>query len=121
MCPNKEDLNFCANVSSWKAPVSNWKPMNHLPTDFQKAVKCSAKNQTNEMLPNGQWIKENEKEDGGLYHCLNRKDEQPFADKLRKSGSSNTWWGLMNTTCDDSYKRRCMGSRPDQCAWANGK
>ena len=95
--------------------------MEGLDTDLQKAVKCSVKNQTNEMLPNGQWIKENEKEDGGLYNCLNRKDEQPFADKLRESGSSNTWSSLMNTTCNDSKKRRCMGSRPDQCAYAGSK
>ena len=86
--------------------------------------KCSLRNQPNDTSANGQWIKPVEQEDGRLFHCLNRGDENPFAETRRNTedGSKKTWMDWVNTPCEKGKKyRRCLGQRPDQCVWAECK
>ena len=58
--------------------------------------------------PQGQWISPSEKGDGLDYHCLNRRDENPFLKK------ANSWLENVNSACPDR-KRRCLGNRADEC------
>ena len=51
------------------------------------------------------------------FHCLNRKDEQPF-DVAKKT--NGTWLDYFEKPCDSGY-RRCLGDRADQCVHVQGK
>ena len=84
-------------------------------SDNKAKVKCAW--DESDGHPHGQWIEATEKGDGLNYHCLNRKDEDPF---LKKANSSETgkksWLENFETACPegDSY-RRCLGNRHDKC------
>ena len=121
LCPNKQDVRWCQNATSWEVP-ENWTPM--FGRDRKVKVKCSYETDKD---PRGQWINDSEKGDGLDYHCLNRKDENPF---LKKANTTKTekksWLENVNSTCPDvitngiSFNgkhndRRCLGNRADEC------
>ena len=107
LCKNSEDLKWCKNGNDWILPDVEWVP-------FPAKYKCTKGNQP------GQWIRQEEKGDGQIYHCLDRGDETPFGKGGKKNTTEDdmTWTEWMNTPCDKSYERRCLGQRPDQCVYA---
>ena len=110
LCPNKKDLNWCWNATSWEAP-EDWTPMRG--SDANIKVKCAW--DESDGHPHGQWIEATEKADGLDYHCLNRQDEDPF---LKKANTSETgkksWLENFETACPNE-QRRCLGNRADKC------
>ena len=66
--------------------------------------------------PQGQWISPSEKGDGLDYHCLNRRDENPFLKKANTTTDNNSWLENVNSTCPNGEDyRRCLGNRADEC------
>ena len=116
LCANKQDLKWCKNSTKWSID----------PGPLDDHYKCTSRHSSNETNSNGQWIKDVEREDRRIFHCLNRGDENPFSETKRKNAteekSKETWMELVNMPCDDGKKyRRCLGNRPDQCVFANSK
>ena len=111
LCPNKQDVRWCQNATSWEVP-KNWTPM--YGSDGKVKVKCSLNKK--EKDPRGQWISPIEKGDGHTYHCLNRKDEKPFLKKVNTTREENSWLENVNSACPygEDY-RRCLGNRADEC------
>ena len=107
-CGNKEDLKWCKAASMWTIP-DNWTPMYNLKTK-QKQEKCTSLNDTD---PNGQWIDPEDKKDG-IFQCINRKDENPFSKQINVT-DGNSWIESVNSPCDYSWYRRCLGDKPTQC------
>ena len=118
LCPNKSDLKWCKNASSWSQPDAEWKPLHD-------SFLCSLSHLPNMTKHNGQWIEDEEAGDGRVYNCLNRMDETPFVQRRTKNASKNaskkTWQEWVNEPCDYISKRRCLGTRPDQCVDAISK
>ena len=61
-----------------------------------------------------------EREDRRLFHCLNRADEDPFAEAGRQNEIENdkkmSWTELVQEPCEKGKAyRRCLGDRPDAC------
>ena len=67
----KNDLRWCRNSYSANSEL--------FPTqgDMKDHVKCLVPNST-DTNANGQWIKQVQRNDGQIFHCLNRGDENPF-------------------------------------------
>ena len=120
LCQNKEDLKFCKNATSWSLPDTDFKPI-YL-TDSDNYVSCNhLKDQPN---PQGQQIKKSTNNDGRVYNCVNRRDEEPFkANKAVNStegGAQKKWLDDVNSPCPikdtrSSKYRRCLGQRADHC------
>ena len=108
LCDNKEDLKWCKAASNWTVP-DNWTPM-YNSNNMHLEKKCTTLNDTD---PQGQWIDSEDKTDG-IFQCINRKDENPFS-KQKNVTDGNSWIELVNSTCDDLDKRRCLGHKPTQC------
>ena len=78
----------------------------------------------------GQQIKKSTNNDGRIYHCLNRRDEEPFkANKAVNStegGAQKKWLDNVNKQCvptydsvdDPNHYRRCLGQSADHCVYA---
>jgi len=78
LCENKEDLKWCmVKDTNWILP-DNWKPLHGHENDFN----CLLGGKLSEVGPQGQWIDEAGVNDG-VYHCLNRRDEDPYAKKWK--------------------------------------
>ena len=109
LCPNGNDLKWCRNATSWSIPAG-WKPL------FERSdlVNCNDLEATDKD-PRGQLIEKVNVKDGLNYHCLNRRDEDPF---LKKANSSETgqksWLENFETACPEKF-RRCLGNRADEC------
>ena len=124
LCPNKEDLKFCKNATSWSLPVADkWKAID-------EHVYCHVEGKPDSQSPHGQLIKKSTNNDGRIYNCVNRRDEEPFkANKAVNStegGAQKKWLDDVNSPCpiEDSQNikyRRCLGQRADHCVWAAGK
>ena len=115
LCSDGRDVKWCSKVATTLSVPPGWMPLvNH--------VNCNYLD-SNETRPNGQWIRLHKNEDGNTYHCLNRKDEDPFA-KTKKQMEDikrkKSWHEEVNNSCPDKryegkYYRRCLGNRPDRC------
>ena len=79
LCSNGNDLKWCKNATSISIHPG-WKP---LPT----LVNCNYIN-SDKPGPDGQWIKQEEKEDGSTFNCVNRKDENPF---VKTKNQTSRW------------------------------
>ena len=118
LCPNKEDLKFCKNATSWSLPDTDWKPINLVDDNY---VSCNSLK--DQPIPQGQQIKKSTNIDGRVYHCLNRRDEEPFkANKAVNStegGAQKKWLDDVNSPCPKgTIYRRCLGQRADHCVYA---
>ena len=125
LCPNKEDLKICKNATSWSLPDADWKPIYLSDTD--NYVSCNhLKDQPN---PQGQQIKKITNNDGRVYNCVNRRDEEPFkANKAVNStegGAQKKWLDDVKKPCptefwdsDPNHYRRCLGQSADHCVYA---
>ena len=116
LCPDKEDLKYCQNATSWGLTDANWKPILGL-------VSCDHLDQQPDEQKNlqGQQINRLNVNDTRFYQCINRKDEQPFdvakTTNGTNDGNQKTWLDNVEKPCDHKYKyhRRCLGDRADQC------
>ena len=62
--------------------------------------------------------------DGRFFHCLNRRDENPFDTGKENNRITNqkTWLDIVEKPCSlGSTYRRCLGGRVDQCVHAGSK
>ena len=61
---------------------------------------------------------EEDKENGHIYNCFNRADEDPFK-KIGYNQSEDDgdkyWSVLVRTPCQAQTFRRCLGQKPSQC------
>ena len=116
LCSKKNDLRWCKN--------SNAANMELFPTQgyMKDHVKCLVPN-SNDTNANSQWIKEVQRNDSQVFHCLNRGDENPFGQVNGTDGYGNNknWQELVEKQCKSKYGRRCLGDRPDQCISATSK
>ena len=64
-CDNKEDLRLCKNETFWENA-----------TPLPGNVQCKG---------SGQWIK-SQKENDGVFDCVNRRDEVPFKKTQSENG-----------------------------------
>ena len=71
LCPNAEDLKFCKNATSWTFDDSEWTRNGHL-----DEISCNHLGSTDEENLQGQQIKKVNNNDGLVYNCINRRDEQ---------------------------------------------
>ena len=116
LCPNAEDLKFCKNATSWSLPDADWKPILF---DFSdNYVSCN--HLKDEPNPQGQQIKKSTNNDGRIYNCVNRRDEEAFkANKAVNStegGAQKKWLDDVNKPCPEGKRyRRCLGQRADHC------
>ena len=120
LCPNKEDLKFCKNATSWSLPdADKWETI-------RDHVYCHVEGKPDSQSPHGQLIKKSTDNDGRIYNCVNRRDEEPFkANKAVNStegGAQKKWLDDVNKPCPapswDNYPnhyRRCLGQRADHC------
>ena len=107
LCSNGNDLKWCKNAKSISIHPG-WKPLPNL-------VNCNYIN-SDKPGPDGQWIKQEEKEDGNAFNCYNRKDENPFVKTENKTEQKkDTWLEDVKEPCEKSWERRCLGNRPDRC------
>ena len=113
MCPNKEDLKYCRNATSWGLTDANWNPI-------EGKQSCNNLGQPDEQKNlQGQQINP-QNVDNRFFDCLNRKDEQPFDVAKTTNGTNDanqkTWLDNVETPCvQGSEYRRCLGDRADQC------
>ena len=84
-------------------------PLIHL---LKHYLKCKLPGDS-DNTEHGQWIKVRTFNDS-IFHCLNRKDENPYV-KIGKK----PWDG--NKTCTKKNYRRCIGQRSDLCIDAYSK
>ena len=120
LCPNKEDLKFCKNATSWSLPNANtWAAaIDH--------VYCHVEGKPDSQSPHGQLIKKSTNNDGRIYNCVNRRDEEPFkANKAVNStegGAQKKWLDDVISPCPKGPEyRRCLGQRADHCIKAQRK
>ena len=78
--------------------------------------KCAKGHQPDNFVPNGQDILSNDIEDGLVYDCFNRADENPF-----NQSESKSWSELVRTPCPLDLYRRCLGKNPNQCVATDGE
>ena len=122
LCPNKEDLKFCKNATSWSLPDPDFKPIWFSNSD--NYVSCNSLK--DQPIPQGQQIKPSTNNDGRVYNCINRRDEEPFkANKAVNStegGAQKKWLDNVKQPCPEGTKyRRCLGQRADHCVHAKCK
>ena len=121
MCPNKEDLKYCRNATSGGLTDVIWKPIDAT-TNF---LSCNHLDQQPDYQKNlqGQQINPLRINDGRVFHCLNRRDENPFdAGKKSNKIDQKTWLDNVEEPCSlGSTYRRCLGGRVDQCVHAGSK
>ena len=118
LCPNKEDLKFCKNATSWSLPDAEKLEA------IRDHVYCHVEGKPDSQSPHGQLIKKSTNNDGRVYNCVNRRDEEPFkANKAVNStegGAQKKWLDDVNSPCPikDTWRvkyRRCLGQRADHC------
>ena len=120
LCPNKEDLKFCKNTTSWSLPdADKWEAISD-------HVYCHVEGKPDSKSPHGQLIKKSTNNDGHVYNCVNRRDEEPFkANKAVNStegGAQKKWLDDVNNPCPQGTDfRRCLGQRADHCIKAQCK
>ena len=99
LCQNKEDLKFCKNGTSWSLPDADFKPIYLRGSD--NYVSCNSLK--DQPIPQGQQIQKSTKNDGRVYNCVNRRDEEPFkANKAVNStegGAQKKWLDDVNSPC----------------------
>ena len=121
MCPNKEDLKYCRNATSGGLTDATWKPIDAT-RDF---LSCNHLDQQSDQKNlQGQQINPLQINDGRFFHCLNRRDENPFDAGKKNNEISNqkTWLDNVKKPCSlGSSYRRCLGGRVDQCVHGGSK
>ena len=95
-CPNKADLKFCKNATSWNLSTG-WEPIlfkNHLGSE---PVSCNNLYYPNNQSLRGQLIEAVNSNDGKVYNCLNRLDENPFEKaKAASRTEAENWLNLFS-------------------------
>ena len=107
------DLKFCRD-----------EPVSDSTVPFEGYSYCPF--QRNDTSLKGQQQIKKGLENDGIYNCLNRLDEHVFGmndtDNKKVDSTRFKWVTDVNTNCPEgSHMRRCLGSNPNQCVWAEGK
>ena len=119
---NKNDLKWCKD--EWDLSSPNFSHIKDLSTGKFHS-KCTKGDQPENFVPNGQDIMEEDKENGHIYNCFNRADEDPFKKigyNQSEDEGNKSWSDWVGTPCHliDFPHWRCLGKKPSQCVFTFG-